>query len=91
MKCLLKCICLIISVIIYTEIAKADSVDVFVPQREVKMNSSEMAKNFDRAAKKVKESYTKDKNTKSGYTSPYSTKSKTYKNNQTKKYTSEWT
>lgn len=72
--------------------AYADSVDVFIPQREVTMNSSDMAKKFDEAARKIKEGYSKNGTTS---TTPSSTTmpsaSPFSKQTQPSKYTSQWT
>lgn len=73
--------------------AYADSVDVFIPQREVTMNSSDMAKKFDEAARKIKEGYSKNGTTST--TTPSSTTTPTVspfsKQTQPRKYTSQWT
>lgn len=73
--------------------AYADSVDVFIPQREVTMNSSDMAKKFDEAARKIKEGYSKNGSTST--TTPSSTTTPTVspfsKQTQPRKYTSQWT
>ena len=72
--------------------AYADSVDVFIPQREVTMNSSDMAKKFDEAARKIKEGYSKKGTTS---TTPSSTTmpsaSPFSQQTQPRKYTSQWT
>ncbi len=77
---------------ITTQSAIAESVDVFIPQREVTMNSSQMAKNLDNAARKFKESYSKKDNSSSEDDDSSSSNFGTFtKQIQVKQYKSDWT